>query len=61
VREIRKDGTFEALLARRDHLRIQINLMENGDSSSGETPESARRELAELEQRIIVHKRAPDA
>lgn len=47
---------LEALLEERDHLQIQINLIEHTVKPDAAKLESMRRELEELENRISRHR-----
>jgi hypothetical protein len=46
---------LEALLEERDHLKIQINLLEHGPTSDGAKLQSMRGELQEIEKCISRH------
>lgn len=46
---------LEALLEERDHLKIQINLLEHSPRTDAAKLEAMRGELEEIERRISLH------
>ena len=53
-----RDLALEALLEDRDHLRIQINLLEHSPTTNPVILEDMRRELEAIESRISRHRSA---
>jgi hypothetical protein len=54
-----RDVTLDAMVEERDHLKIRINLIEDSDVETMGSATATRAALAELEERIRCHRRAP--
>jgi hypothetical protein len=52
---------LEALLDERDHLRIKINLAEEGSATDQQLLAEMRRQLVNLDYQILKQWRTPDA
>lgn len=54
-----RDVTLDAMIEERDHLKIRVNLIEDPEIDTMGCATATRAALAELEERIRLHRSAP--